>query len=321
MPRMRRQIPDPVDGDDWGRAIAVIGTGRMGAALAGAALTARLDVTVWNRTAARVVPLVALGARSAPSVVEAIYDSDLIVVSLPDYGTSAALIDTDEAREALGKKCVVQLSTGTPGEAESSARRAAALDIAYIEGYPTSFHTQIGTDEAVLVYSGARDDFTRVRSVLSAFGTAVYLGEKPGLAKAALVASLPFYHGSMLGLLQGIAFAQAHGLSIAHFRDMMLSFVGTERDLIAGITERVTTGKFDDPLTSVTNQIGSSAMSVRACQDSNLGLALPAVLAAYFDRAGRDGLVHADVAAMLRYFCDGPDCDASILADACASIR
>ena len=48
-------------------AIAVLGTGRMGAPIARNLLTAGFEVSVWNRTAERAVPLAADGARVSSS--------------------------------------------------------------------------------------------------------------------------------------------------------------------------------------------------------------------------------------------------------------
>ena len=46
------------------RSLGWLGTGRMGAALAGRLIEAGERVTVWNRTAAKTAPLVSAGARA-----------------------------------------------------------------------------------------------------------------------------------------------------------------------------------------------------------------------------------------------------------------
>ena len=59
--------------------ITFLGLGAMGTALAGAAIDAGLDVTVWNRTASRADPLVARGAAKATSATAAIAGADLVL--------------------------------------------------------------------------------------------------------------------------------------------------------------------------------------------------------------------------------------------------
>ncbi|MCW0015421.1 NAD(P)-binding domain-containing protein [Rhizobium sp. BT-226] len=53
-------------------AISILGTGRMGSALARALVQAGYRTTVWNRTKQKAEPLAAIGATVAASVLEAI---------------------------------------------------------------------------------------------------------------------------------------------------------------------------------------------------------------------------------------------------------
>ena len=60
--------------------VMVIGLGRMGSALAMALLKNDYQVTVWNRTASKAVPLVEAGAIHAGSVSEGVGANNLIVI-------------------------------------------------------------------------------------------------------------------------------------------------------------------------------------------------------------------------------------------------
>ena len=62
--------------------VAVIGLGRMGSAIARRILSAGFDTTVYNRTAARMEPLVRAGARGARSPKEAAARADAVVTCL-----------------------------------------------------------------------------------------------------------------------------------------------------------------------------------------------------------------------------------------------
>src|SRR2546423_13535017 len=67
-------------------AIAVLGTGRMGAPIARNLLAAGFRVSVWNRTAERAAPLAADGARQSSSPAEAVEGADLVLTMLADGG-------------------------------------------------------------------------------------------------------------------------------------------------------------------------------------------------------------------------------------------
>ncbi len=67
-----------------GAAVGWLGTGRMGAAMAGRLIAAGSDVAVWNRTASKTAPLVARGATAVGSIHElATCDIVFVTVSTP----------------------------------------------------------------------------------------------------------------------------------------------------------------------------------------------------------------------------------------------
>lgn len=64
--------------------IAFIGLGNMGSGIAQCILRAGYDLTVWNRTASKMEPLVRLGAKSAATAKEAVTGADVVLTSLMD---------------------------------------------------------------------------------------------------------------------------------------------------------------------------------------------------------------------------------------------
>ncbi len=101
--------------------VTMIGLGDMGSALAAAAVGAGHEVTVWNRTAAKTLPLAEQGARVASTVAEAVTASDLIIVCLRGYHATTELLDATEVAPALTGKTIVQLGTGAPTEVGEAA--------------------------------------------------------------------------------------------------------------------------------------------------------------------------------------------------------
>ena len=62
--------------------IAFLGLGLMGLPMASRLCRAGLEVHVWNRTAEKSAPLVALGAHAHLSALEAVRDADLSITML-----------------------------------------------------------------------------------------------------------------------------------------------------------------------------------------------------------------------------------------------
>jgi len=78
--------------------VAFIGLGNMGSNIAQCLLKAKFDLTVWNRTASKVEPLVKLGAKRAASAKEAASGADLVLTSLMD---DRSILDTLQGDQGI----------------------------------------------------------------------------------------------------------------------------------------------------------------------------------------------------------------------------
>src|SRR5262245_61646776 len=114
--------------------ISVIGLGAMGSALARALLQGRLQVSVWNRTAPKMQPLLALGATPAATVADAVRASPLVLICIDNYAATKRLLDAAAVAPHLSGRTVVQLSTGAPREAREAEVWARGLGAGYIDG-------------------------------------------------------------------------------------------------------------------------------------------------------------------------------------------
>ena len=94
--------------------IGFIGMGQMGAAMAANLVAAGYAITVYNRSPAKVAPLVEKGARLAASVAEACR-GDAVVTMLAD--------DRAVGEVALGDGGIVATNTASGSRAGSSSAR------------------------------------------------------------------------------------------------------------------------------------------------------------------------------------------------------
>ncbi len=167
----REQLNSPTVG--W------LGTGRMGAAMAGRLIDAGVAVTVWNRTAAKTEPLRGRGATVASALgelggCEVVFTmvstpSDLEQVLVGDGGLLTA-----RPHPAIIVDCsTVDPQTSARVRAEVNATGAQFL-AAPISGNP---HVVAG-GEAVLVSSGPRVTYDRTRALLETIArVAIYAGD------------------------------------------------------------------------------------------------------------------------------------------------
>ncbi len=151
-------------------AVAILGLGAMGGALATAVLDGGRTTTVWNRSAARIVALAGRGAIPAETARDAVRSSPLLVVCLFDHDSVHAVLDPIAGE--LAGRTVINLTTTTPVEARELAEWAARQGAAYLDGGIMAVPAMIGQPDASVLYSGSADIFHQHRSLLDLWVTA-----------------------------------------------------------------------------------------------------------------------------------------------------
>jgi 3-hydroxyisobutyrate dehydrogenase-like beta-hydroxyacid dehydrogenase len=198
--------------------VTVIGLGAMGRALAAAWAAAGYEVTVWNRTPGRAD---GLDVRVAATAAEAVAASRLVVVCLLDYETTYDVLPA----ESLAGRTLVQLTTGTPRQAQEMARWAAGHGASYVDGGIMATPPMIGRPGSLILYSGAEDAFTVDEKALTELGEARFLGEAPGRAALYDVALLSAMYGMFGGIDHAIALGASDGVPEAELRPMVVDWL------------------------------------------------------------------------------------------------
>ena len=225
-------------------AIAVLGTGRMGSALARALLGAGHEVTVWNRTPAKTGPLAALGAVVAPSVAEAVAAGAVVIVNVSDYDATAALLREAGVARALDGKLVVELTSGTPQGAREAGGWVAAQGAAYLDGAIMATPDFIGTEAGTILFAGSGQAFEANKPVFLALGGNVqHVGEDAGLANALDSALLGLMWGALFGTLNAIAVCQAEGVALGMLGRLWQTLVPVIDGQVADLIKRNETGR------------------------------------------------------------------------------
>jgi 3-hydroxyisobutyrate dehydrogenase len=168
--------------------ITVLGTGKMGSALARRLTVAGFELTLWDRTAERAQGL-GFG-RVAASPAEASEGAEFVISSLTGpEALRATYLGQHGALEAAGGQLFLEMSTAGPDfEAELTTAIAAAgsrIIDAPIVGAPPI--VELG--EAVILVGGDADDFERARPILEHFGTVRHVGPLGNGARLKLIAN------------------------------------------------------------------------------------------------------------------------------------
>ena len=171
--------------------IGFLGLGEMGTPMASRLLKAGHDVTVWNRTEERTVPLAQQGAAVASSPAKTAAGADFVITMLATpAAVEQVLFGTDGLAPALSPgQILIDMSTVGPDEVRSVAARlpkGASLVDAPVRG-----SVPLATSGNLEVFVGATDgDYERVRPILESLGSVRHTGGPGSGAAMKLVANL-----------------------------------------------------------------------------------------------------------------------------------
>jgi 3-hydroxyisobutyrate dehydrogenase-like beta-hydroxyacid dehydrogenase len=286
--------------------VCVLGAGRMGSSIVRTLLNIGYPTWVWNRTAARCEPLIAMGAKSGTKVEDVVGAAEIIFVNVLDYAASNALLNRADVAPLLAGKTVVQLTSGSPRLAREEAAWIGALGAEYLDGAVMATPDFIGRPEAALLYSGSRAAYETCEPALLALGGQTrYIGEVPGQASALDTALLTQMWGGLFGALQGMAVVQAEDLELETFRSQLLAFKPVVDAALLDLVDRTASRRFagdDKTLASLGAHYSAFQHLLETCEEQGLDAALPHAMDRFFRWALAQNGASADFASLAPLF-------------------
>ncbi|MFZ6180991.1 NAD(P)-dependent oxidoreductase [Nannocystis pusilla] len=255
-------------------------------------------VTVWNRTPSKAEPFQGQ-ANVAATPEQACGASDLTIVSLSDYEASDQVLRTPLVAAAAKGRTLVQLTSGTPGDARSGAAWASSLGIDCLDGCILAYPSYIGGEQTAVFYSGPRDLYERHQSTLRVIGGATsHVGEPIGAAAALDCALLGSYYGATLAVLQGAAICASEGFPLDAFFEKFQAIVPLISITADMCKKMLSTGNFKG--TDCTLDIHTNAIRhiARLNRENNVDGRLPELALSYFERALQLGHGSDEIAAV-----------------------
>lgn len=149
--------------------IGVAGVGRMGSAIAARLIEVGHEVTVWNRSAAKLEPLVAAGAKVSASPAELAGKVEAILTILTNRDSIAAVYEGPAGLLAgnVEGKLVIDMSTVQPETEIALAAKVRAKGATFVE-CPVGGTVGPARDGKLLgVAGGTAEDFARAKPLLS----------------------------------------------------------------------------------------------------------------------------------------------------------
>ena len=204
--------------------VGIVGTGRMGSAIARAIRSAGFDLMVWNRTRAPCDALAAeLGCRSVDTPAEVAAACDVIISMLADteavdavYGAPDGVVAGVRPGSVLVDSSTVPPAVIRRHETAIRDRRAGVIDA------PVSGSVSLAeSGKLTLMVGGELGDFERARPVLEAYGNRLFHLGPLGTGAAMKLAVNTVIFGLNQALSEGLVLAERAGIQRACAYDVL----------------------------------------------------------------------------------------------------
>jgi 3-hydroxyisobutyrate dehydrogenase len=278
-------------------AVAVLGLGAMGRAIAARLLGASHSVRVWNRTPGRDEELVAAGARRSTTPADAVRDADVVITMVTDPpALEAVLFGPDGAAAAIPEAAtLIDMSTVGPTAIGSVVERVApvaVLDAPVLGSVPS-----VESGSLVILAGGDRAVFERHTELLSLLGTPIYLGPSGSGAWLKLV-------NNAAGTAALVAVGELLGLTDRAEIDLDVALDSLAAGPLASLIERWRprlTGEDHASYFRLALARKDLALAVEEAERAGTELTVAEAAAARCDEAIEDGLGDQDFGAIVPF--------------------
>ena len=194
--------------------VGFLGLGTMGTPMATNLLKAGWSVVVWNRTAARMKPLLRLGAKAGkgPAHVAAEVDVVITMVSRPQ-DVEQVVLGPDGVADGLKPGTVlVDMSTVSPATSRKLAGAVAAKRAEFLDAPVVGSKGPATDGSLVVLVGGLPTTLERCRPVLSAMGKTIIHAGSVGAGSALKLATNLMLAHLAAGFTEGLLLVERAGL-------------------------------------------------------------------------------------------------------------
>ncbi len=193
--------------------IGFVGLGLMGSPMSRNLIKAGHEVTVWNRTAARMDEVVAAGATSAGSAKDAAKGNDVTVTMVGDSAdVEQVVLDQDGVIEGAHRgSVVIDMSTISPSVTRAVAGKLREKGVEMLDAPVSGGVIGAAGGTLSIMIGGDRSVFERCTPILEAMGTRItYCGEI-GMGQVTKLANQIIGTGTIAAVCEGLLYAARAG--------------------------------------------------------------------------------------------------------------
>ena len=253
------------------RTVGFIGLGIMGISMAKRLIEEGHKVTVYNRTASKAAPLVALGAKQAATPKEAAKGNEIVISIVTDSPeVEAVLLGPDGAIHAAEKNAVfIDMSTIAPDTARRVGQALKARGIAFLDAPVTG--GDVGAREGTLsiLVGGEKADLERAREVFAVMGKRITHCGPQGAGQTVKACNQILCALNMMGICEALQLARLSGIDQTLVVEALSAGAGGSWAL-EKLGSRIAKGDFDPGF-----MVDLMAKDLRIVQDTAGRVGLP----------------------------------------------
>jgi 3-hydroxyisobutyrate dehydrogenase-like beta-hydroxyacid dehydrogenase len=206
--------------------VAILGTGRMGGAMAGTLRRAGFPVSVWNRSAERALAVAEpIGATTAGSAAAAVADADVVISSLAD---DAAVLETYTGAAAAAEglhdgQVVLEMSTIAPRTVREIRPAVEARGAALLDAPVSGSVSVVEQAQLTIMVGGDGAALERGRPVLEALAARIFHVGSLGAGATMKLAVNALIHAIDVGLSEALVLAEKAGVERSTAYDVFAS--------------------------------------------------------------------------------------------------
>ena len=205
------------------RQIAVIGTGIMGAPMAGRLAEAGFSVKVWNRSADKAAVLAKKGVQPAATAAEAAAEADVVLCMLSSGPVcDEVLLGASGVVSTMKPGAILLVMSSIPVDsARQQAEAARARSVRYIDA-PVSGGEKGAIEGTLAIMAGGEQrDVDALRPLLNCLGRVTHVGPV-GCGSLAKLANQLIVASTICAVAEALTLVEAGGADPAQVREALL---------------------------------------------------------------------------------------------------
>jgi 3-hydroxyisobutyrate dehydrogenase-like beta-hydroxyacid dehydrogenase len=288
----------PASNHDHRPPIGVIGTGLFGSAIADRLIDDGYSVALYNRTREKTRPLVARGARWSDNPLA---DCERTIFCL--FTTAQVDEVLEQMHDGLrAGHVILDASTSDPQQTEALGSRLAERGVMYLESPFSGSSEQMRHRESTALVAGERAAFDQCADLWKSLAAKTfYVGAWGNAAKMKLITNVVLGL-NRLALAEGLAFAEATGLSMEDALEVLLNSPAYSRTMDAKGPKMVQ-GDFT-PQAKLSQHIKDVRLILEEAARGGVSLPISSLHLELLEQAESAGLGELDNSALIRVIQD-----------------